>query len=144
MKKVICISEFEKNLIHHLPNLYINGDKGRNKNQRSDDKKMKESLIRLLNLTENNTKQNIKYEPTINTIKNDFLKKEIRDLIESKKNEIKYENINSRPTSNPVKETQKKIEQKKPINREEIINIKKDSIKNTVKHYYPQNQIGDY
>lgn len=31
MKKMICISEFEDNLIHHLPNIYINGDKGRNK-----------------------------------------------------------------------------------------------------------------
>ena len=28
-KKVICISDFESNLIHHLPNIYINGDKGR-------------------------------------------------------------------------------------------------------------------
>jgi hypothetical protein len=47
MKKVICISEFEENLIHHLPNLYINGDLGRNKNQRSDDSKMKVSLAKL-------------------------------------------------------------------------------------------------
>jgi hypothetical protein len=31
MKKMICISEFEHNLIHHLPNIYINGDHGRNK-----------------------------------------------------------------------------------------------------------------
>tara|TARA_R110000744_G_scaffold284621_4_gene396154 strand:+ start:1027 stop:1770 length:744 start_codon:yes stop_codon:yes gene_type:complete len=30
MKKLICISEFESNLIHHLPNIYINGDSGRN------------------------------------------------------------------------------------------------------------------
>ena len=27
MKKLICISEFEENLIHHLPNLYIDGSK---------------------------------------------------------------------------------------------------------------------
>ena len=47
MKKLICISEFEDNLIHHLPNLYINGEKGRNK-LRSDSKKMKNSLKRLL------------------------------------------------------------------------------------------------
>ncbi|GER59701.1 hypothetical protein ULMA_18090 [Patiriisocius marinus] len=32
LKKMICISDFEDNLIHHLPNLYINGDKGRWKN----------------------------------------------------------------------------------------------------------------
>jgi|TARA_R110001592_G_scaffold104658_1_gene294385 hypothetical protein len=31
MKKMICISEFEHNLIHHLPNIYINGDQGRSK-----------------------------------------------------------------------------------------------------------------
>ncbi|MDB4319761.1 hypothetical protein N9981_00170 [bacterium] len=29
MKKMICISDFEDNLIHHLPNIYINGDAGR-------------------------------------------------------------------------------------------------------------------
>lgn len=47
MKKLICISEFEDNLIHHLPNIYINGDAGRAK-QRSDEQRMQESLIRLL------------------------------------------------------------------------------------------------
>ncbi len=47
MKKVICISDFEQNLIHHLPNIYIDGLKGRNK-FRSDDKRMKESLSKLL------------------------------------------------------------------------------------------------
>ena len=31
MKKLICISEFEDNLIHHLPNIYINGINGRSK-----------------------------------------------------------------------------------------------------------------
>ncbi len=46
-KKVICISEFSENLIHHLPNVYIHGDKGRNKNQRSDDFKMHKSLYKL-------------------------------------------------------------------------------------------------
>lgn len=49
MKKMICISEFKDNLIHHLPNLYINGENGRNKNQRSDNEKMNNSLIRLFN-----------------------------------------------------------------------------------------------
>jgi len=29
MKKVICISEFEHNIIHHLPNFYIKGENGR-------------------------------------------------------------------------------------------------------------------
>lgn len=47
-KKMICISEFKENLIHHLPNLYIYGDKGRRKNQRSDDDRMKFSLLKLL------------------------------------------------------------------------------------------------
>jgi hypothetical protein len=48
MKKVICISEFEDNIIHHLPNLYIKGIRGRNKNQRSDDTRMQKALSRLL------------------------------------------------------------------------------------------------
>lgn len=47
MKKVICISEFYQNLIHHLPNIYINGDKGRLK-LGSWDKRMKEKLKELL------------------------------------------------------------------------------------------------
>jgi GR25 family glycosyltransferase involved in LPS biosynthesis len=47
MKKMICISEFKDNLIHHLPNLYIHGENGRNKNQRSDNEKMNNSLIKL-------------------------------------------------------------------------------------------------
>lgn len=47
MKKLICISEFEDNLIHHLPNLYINGEKGRNK-FRSDANKMDQALNKLL------------------------------------------------------------------------------------------------
>lgn len=46
MKKVICISEFEDNLIHHLPNLYINGDNNRAK-QRSDWERMQNSLLKL-------------------------------------------------------------------------------------------------
>lgn len=57
MKKVICISEFEDNLIHHLPNVYINGADGyvkddgtigRRAKQRSDDKRMQEALKKLL------------------------------------------------------------------------------------------------
>lgn len=47
MKKMICISEFEDNLIHHLPNLYINGEAGRVK-QRSEEDRMQNSLKRLL------------------------------------------------------------------------------------------------
>ncbi len=47
MKKVICISEFEDNLIHHLPNLYIKGEKGRKK-QRSSQDRMENALKRLL------------------------------------------------------------------------------------------------
>lgn len=50
MKKMICISEFEDNLIHHLPNLYIDGLKGRNKFQ-LDTNRMKESLDRLISKT---------------------------------------------------------------------------------------------
>lgn len=47
MKKMICISEFEDNLIHHLPNLYIEGSKGRNK-FRSDSMRMENSIQKLL------------------------------------------------------------------------------------------------
>jgi len=57
MKKVICISEFNDNLIHHLPNVYINGADGyvkddgsigRRAKQRSDDNRMQNALKRLL------------------------------------------------------------------------------------------------
>ena len=50
-KKIICISEFKENIIHHLPNLYIYGDKGRRKNQRSDDNRMKNSILKLMGFT---------------------------------------------------------------------------------------------
>jgi hypothetical protein len=57
MKKVICISEFDENLIHHLPNVYIDGADGyvhddgtigRRAKQRSDDTRMQEALTKLL------------------------------------------------------------------------------------------------
>lgn len=57
MKKLICISDFDDNLIHHLPNVYINGADGyvnadgtigRRAKQRSDDKRMQDALKRLL------------------------------------------------------------------------------------------------
>lgn len=48
MKKLICISEFEDNLIHHLPNLYIEGLKGRNK-LISDSARINSALNQLLN-----------------------------------------------------------------------------------------------
>lgn len=47
MKKLICISEFEQNLIHHLPNIYINGDRDR-KQLRSDETRMQKAIARLL------------------------------------------------------------------------------------------------
>jgi hypothetical protein len=47
MKKVICISEFEDNLIHHLPNLYIEGKDGRQK-LRSDSERMENSIKKML------------------------------------------------------------------------------------------------
>lgn len=51
MKKLICISEFDENLIHHLPNIYINGGPGEVEyrvKQRSDDNRMQDALKRLL------------------------------------------------------------------------------------------------
>ncbi|MDR7208959.1 hypothetical protein [Flavobacterium piscis] len=47
MKKMICISEFEDNLIHHLPNLYIQGSKGRKKFS-ADSMRMKEAINKLM------------------------------------------------------------------------------------------------
>lgn len=51
MKKVICISDFEDNLIHHLPNIYINGGPGEVEyrvKQRSEESRMQDALKRLL------------------------------------------------------------------------------------------------
>tara|TARA_Y100001972_G_C7645013_1_gene324093 strand:+ start:786 stop:1553 length:768 start_codon:yes stop_codon:yes gene_type:complete len=57
MKKMICISEFEDNLIHHLPNVYIEGGEGYVKDdgsigkrakQRSEEERMVNSLNKLL------------------------------------------------------------------------------------------------
>jgi hypothetical protein len=47
MKKMICISEFEDNLIHHLPNIYINGEQGRNK-LGNHENKMQKSINKML------------------------------------------------------------------------------------------------
>jgi len=47
MKKMICISDFEDNLIHHHPNIYINGEQGRNKLGYGEDK-MKKSINKML------------------------------------------------------------------------------------------------
>ena len=43
---MICISDFEENLIHHLPNIYINGDAGRAQLGHGNDK-MQEAINRL-------------------------------------------------------------------------------------------------
>lgn len=48
MKKLICITDFEDNLIHHLPNIYIDGLLGRKK-YRAEDNQMKVAINRLLN-----------------------------------------------------------------------------------------------
>lgn len=51
MKKVICISDFEDNLIHHLPNIYINGGPGEVEyrvKQRSEESRMQNALNKLL------------------------------------------------------------------------------------------------
>jgi hypothetical protein len=47
MKKMICVTDFEDNLIHHLPNLYIHGNRGRNK-LRSDSARMEQSIKKIL------------------------------------------------------------------------------------------------
>jgi hypothetical protein len=47
MTKMICVSEFDQNLIHHVPNIYTTGKLGRDK-LGSDDARMNEALKRLL------------------------------------------------------------------------------------------------
>jgi hypothetical protein len=46
MKKMICIDEFDENRIHHLPNIYINGDSGRHK-LGSWDNRMQDAIKKL-------------------------------------------------------------------------------------------------
>lgn len=46
-KKVICISDFEDNLIHHLPNIYIKGELGREAFS-APSSKMEKALKKLL------------------------------------------------------------------------------------------------
>ena len=83
LKKMICISEFKDNLIHHLPNLYINGDLGRNKSQSSDNQRMKSSLITLFtNKSEANKKLSI-IIPTFNNV--EFIKECLSSVIKSVK-----------------------------------------------------------
>lgn len=52
MKKMICITDFEDNLIHHLPNLYIHGNNGRVK-LHSDSVRMEHSLKKILDKSNN-------------------------------------------------------------------------------------------
>ena len=47
MKKLICIDELEQNMIHHLPNIYINGDSGRLK-LGSGEERMNDKINELL------------------------------------------------------------------------------------------------
>lgn len=47
MKRVICISEFEENLIHHMSDVYIDGSKGRKK-LHSDGNRMNEALKKMI------------------------------------------------------------------------------------------------
>tara|TARA_A100001201_G_scaffold111460_1_gene95457 strand:- start:4173 stop:4937 length:765 start_codon:yes stop_codon:yes gene_type:complete len=57
MRKLICVSDFEDNLIHHLPNVYIDGADGyikedgsigKRAKQRSDNDRMQQAIKRLL------------------------------------------------------------------------------------------------
>jgi GR25 family glycosyltransferase involved in LPS biosynthesis len=92
MKKLICISEFKENIIHHLPNLYIDGLKGRNKNQSSDDNRMKSSIIKLLN----DTGKNLNKSKIINGFYLNLDRREDRkikmtsELLKTKHNIVRY------------------------------------------------------
>ena len=85
MKKMICISEFKENLIHHLPNLYIYGDKGRRKNQRSENLRMIKTLTNLFGGTLITEKKELSIiMPTFNNTK--YIDESLNTIINSGKN----------------------------------------------------------
>lgn len=101
--------------------------------------------LKLPNLvTENFTE--IKVETIINNTitkeieivrsKSDLIKNSIKESLKTKK-EINYDKVNSTIKSEPVKQEVKKVLEKKPIDREKLIEIKKDSIRKTIEKVIP-------
>ena len=48
LKKLICVSDFEENIIHHIPNLYIDGLGSRKNLKSSTEQRMKNALKKIL------------------------------------------------------------------------------------------------
>jgi hypothetical protein len=111
MKKMICISDFKDNLIHHLPNVYIDGDNGRNKNQRSEHSRMVGSLLKLFSYKS-------KILPN-NTIQNFVTTKETLPKLETQKDKITEEKVLEQ--ENMFKKPKKTLElSQKQINYDKI------------------------
>ena len=47
-KKLICVSDFEENIIHHIPNLYIDGSGSRKNLKSSTEERMKSAVQKIL------------------------------------------------------------------------------------------------
>lgn len=121
MKKLICITDFKNNLIHHLPNLYINGEKGRNKNQRSEHLRMINSILKLLS-----KKSTISLN---NELQNLIMSSEHVVVNEPQKNKLIEEKVQqpvpqpTPPPHEPVKITKTLEKTQKQINYERVNQI---------------------
>lgn len=91
-KKMICLSDFKDNLIHHLPNVYIDGIKGRNKNQRSDNKRMNNSLMKLLSISTIELKKEIICGVSTIYSRKDGLRESVKSIINQVDKLIVYQN----------------------------------------------------
>lgn len=89
MKKMICISDFKENLIHHLSNVYVNNGQGRNRNQFSLHNRMVNSLKKLLSSESkviNGFYLNLKKRPDRNL-------NMLKELTKTKHNILRFEAI---------------------------------------------------
>jgi FkbM family methyltransferase len=68
--------------------------------------------------------------------KSDLIKKSIKESL-NKRKEINYNKVNSIINTEPVKQDVRIVSEKKPIDREKLIEIKKDSIRKTIEKVIP-------
>ena len=68
--------------------------------------------------------------------KSDLIKKSIKESL-NKRKEINYNKVNSTINTEPVKQDVRIVSEKKPIDREKLIEIKKDSIRKTIEKVIP-------
>jgi hypothetical protein len=130
-KKLICISEFKNNIIHHMSNVYIHGNKGRRKNQRSDFERMKKSILYLMDFNKENysVKENVEDYIKIEIEKNE--RREIMKDFSTNKKTIDYDKINelSKIVVGYNVNSSKKPPREVMVNkREEINELRKDSL----------------